>query len=449
MSLNIGCLSEQGFEMSPNEGRRLAGNAQDSPGRTSTRDWLRAAHARLDDLLPDGSAPPLLTEQLFDSTGKPVNVFGHFGVNPKSLRTLVGNLSGIQYTAQCASDDYYIDQPPPPWDGFEDIWIPIEARLSLAGRLGFAKKEGQSVEADCIVILPGFFGDNGVRRTRDLAAYLLGAGFHVLALEIRGHGQTEARYPDMHHTFGVTETDDLMQVADWLQRMPQVRRTGLVGYCWGANVALLAAWYENRAANDASISPFIEPHLLSNRGSRRYEAGIMVFSPILRWEDLMDDLDEPRSFFGDPVYASIQQIVRDRMTRKGFSKPDGNLRRLIELEYVATNVPMPNGALEGYPFLRFMEYKGQGGHDKLEQARVPVLIVHGVNDPLSPSQYVADFISTVENPLVAAMVLPNGGHVGFAAWAKHYYFSLIGGFFDPVSGAAAIDQPGIAAAAVP
>lgn len=445
MSLNIGCLSERGFEMSPEESRRLAAAPPSLQGRNSTRDWLVTAHARFADLLPYESSPALLTGQMVDSTGNPVNVFAHFGVNPKSLRTLMGNLSGIQFTAQCASDDYYIDQPPPPWDGFDEVWAPIEKRVSLSGRLGFARRNGEVVESDCIVILPGFFGDNGVRRTRDLAAYLLRAGFHVLALEIRGHGQTEARYPNMYHTFGVMETDDLMQVADWLQSMPQVRRTGLVGYCWGANIALLAAWYENRPADDPSISPFIEPHLLSSHGPRRYEAGIMAFSPILSWEVLMDDLDEPRSYFSDPVYASIQQIVRDRMTRKGFSQPDGNLRRLIELEYIATNVPMPNGALEGYPFLRLLAYNGHNGHDKLERARVPVLMVHGVNDPLSPSQSVADFVATVDNPLVAAVILPNGGHVGFAAWAKRYYFSLISGFFDPQTGAAPLSLPNVAA----
>jgi dienelactone hydrolase len=51
----------------------------------------------------------------------------------------------------------------------------------------------------------------------------------------------------MYHSFGVLKTDDLMQLSDWLERLPYVRRTGLVSYCWTANIGLLAAWYDRRA----------------------------------------------------------------------------------------------------------------------------------------------------------------------------------------------------------
>jgi len=65
---------------------------------------------------------------------------------------------------------------------------------------------------------------------------------------------------------------------------------------------------------------------------------------------------------------------------------------------------------------------------------VPVLIVHAANDPLAPAQEVADLFSRVKNPNVAAIILPSGGHVGFAAYNRAYYFSLIMNFFDPKTG---------------
>jgi predicted alpha/beta-fold hydrolase len=73
----------------------------------------------------------------------------------------------------------------------------------------------------------------------------------------------------------------------------------------------------------------------------------------------------------------------------------------------------------------------------MQRVRVPTLIVHAVDDPLAPAQAVADFIARDHNPRLAALMLPGGGHVGFAADAKQYYFSLIAAFFDPQSGASA------------
>lgn len=448
MAVQWGCFSEHSFELSPQDTVRLR-----EPGvreTASTRVWLASAHAELAPLLPPTSSPPLLTEDMVSAPGEPIDVFAHFDMRRRSLRSVLGNFRGIRCTAQAASREPYIDQVPPSWPDFEDIWIPIELpiddELELSARIGFARDaEGRIVEADCLIILPGLFGDNGVKRTRDLAIPLREAGFHVLALEIRGHGQTERRFPHMFHTFGVLETDELLQVSDWLESRPHVRRTGLIGFCWSANIALLTAWFDNHAPDDPMISPAIRPYLVARpTGGRRYAAGIIAFSPVLRWECLLDDLDKEHSTLGDPVYAAIQDTVRHRMEHKGYPEKSGNLRRLIDLEYRGYNVPMPRGSLEGYPFLRLLPYRDKPAGDKMEYVRTPTLIFHGADDPLAPSQDVADLVARVENPAVAALILPSGGHVGFAAYAKDYYFSMILNFFDPLTGAAAA-APDVAA----
>jgi len=434
-----GCLSEQSFEFSPDDRRALTLTAQAPTSQPDTRTWLVDAHAQLADLLPRSDRSALLTAHLTDASGDPIGVYNHFNVNARRLRKLLGNMNGIRFTAQGASQDYHIDTPAPHWPGFDDVWIPVQPGLALAGRLGFAvDPRGQKRSADCIVILPGFFGDNGVQRTQDLARFLVGAGFHVLALEIRGHGQTEARYPDMYHTFGVMETDDLMVVADWLQQYPQVHELGLIGYCWGANIALLTAWYENHDDTDVgrSIPPSLVAHLHDVPDRRRFQAGVIAFSPIVNWEKMMAELEQPRSYMSDPIYASIQQICRERCQRKGYEPVSGSLRQLIESEYNVLGVELDGGYEAGFSFLRLIDYQGEPAYDKLERARVPVLIVHAANDPLSPAQQIADLISTVDNPQVAALMLPDGGHVGFAAYAKAYYYNLIANFFDPTYGAA-------------
>lgn len=451
MTLNLGCFSERSVRLDPHETVRLSPDGPGTDDGVSTRLWLRRTHEQLAPLLPAAPAEPLLTEQLSNGDGQATDVLAHFGIERKNLQSIIKNFRGLLYSGQAASRDYCVERQAPPWPGFEDIWIPIHLvineELALSGRLGYARDaQGNIIDADCIVILPGMFGDHGVKRSVDLAIPLRESGFHVLHLEVRGHGQTERRYPRMYHCFGVVETDDLMQVCDWLEAQPHIRRTGLIAYCWNANIALLSAWFDGRQADDGLISKALLPYLPTyNPERRRFSAGVIAFSPVVRWEDLMDELDRPRSRIAHPIFAAIQDTVRDRMVRKGYPNPDGNLRRLVRLEYEGYNLDLPNADRESYPFLRLMPYQGESAGDKLERARMPVLIVHGADDPLVPVQDVADMMASIRNPKVAAVILPSGGHVGFAGYARQYYLSLITNFFDPQTGpAASMSSPALA-----
>jgi len=428
LSTNYGCLSERSFRMRADDCRMVAVQHSESSG--SMRARLRLVHGELRDLLPANAPSALLTEDMSDDTGSPVDVFGHFGLDRTKLQKLFGNWNGIRCTAQAASRSSFIDKQAPQWPGFEDTWIPVREDLSLSARIGYARDGETVANADAIVLLPGLLGDHGVLRTRDLAVFLRDCGFHVVSLDTRGCGQTEYRYPNACHTFGVFETDELLLVSDWLVGQPHVRRTGLVGFCWSGNVALIAAWYDGRASDDPSILPSIARELQSQpTGGRRFEAGMIAFSPILRWEDMVDILDTPRTTLKEPIYAAIQDTVRTRARRKAYESRSGNLRQLIEDDFRACETDSPERARDAFPFLRLMPYRNGPWRDKLEAARVPVLIVHGCDDPLAPAQDVADFMATVSNPNVAAVILPGGGHVGFAAYAKSYYFSLVSNFF--------------------
>ncbi len=444
LSACAGCLSEQSFEVSPEKihqvrvAEPVANRPEPTPTNPSTREWLTETHAKLSNLLPSPRKPALLTEKLRDETEGTINVYDHFGIKKEGLRTLLGNLDGITCTAQCASRDSHIDTPPPQWKGFEDILIPIDDRFELSGRMGFARRNGKVIKTNCIVILPGLFGDNGVQRTQDMAEYLQAAGFHVLALEVRAHGQTEARHPELYHTWGVLESDDLMHVSDWLEAMPDVEHTGLMGYCWGANIAISTGWFDGVGRQDPLISDRIRQELTSAHGSGRFRAGIILFSPILGWERLRDELETPRGPLSDPVYHAIQETIKSRMIRKGYENPSGSLQQLIQEEFDHCGVPLPNGVEEAFALVRFLPYKNKKFYDKLSKVRTPMLFFHGANDPLAPAQEIADLVATTDNPNVASVILPGGGHVGFAAYAKAYYFGLVARFFDPETGPSAV-----------
>ncbi|MEE8169638.1 MAG: alpha/beta fold hydrolase, partial [Phycisphaerae bacterium] len=340
-----GCFSEASITMHGKEAVRLAEWRVASGWRPTVREWLASAHAELSPLLPRSSHAALLTEELVTPNGAPRDAFAAFGVVSDQLQSVFGNLNGLSCTAKSASRRPWIDETPPAWPGFEDVWIPIGAEVSLSGRLGLARRaDGEFRRADCIVILPGFFGDNGVLRSRDLSLALLDAGYHVLSLEMRACGQTEARYPGMPWACGVFDCPDLMAVSDWLERRPEVERTGLVGFCWGSTVALLTAWYDGCAPDDPSISPSIAGLLSPPAPSRlRFRAGILAFSPVLRFETLMDELDVERSAISDPVFAGLQDTIRQRMTRKRFTSISGSLRALIDYEYESYGIPLPDG----------------------------------------------------------------------------------------------------------
>lgn len=438
-------FSERPFPMRPNDFVRIS-VAQ--PNTNSTRDWLRAAHAQLQHLLPKSKHRALLTGDLVDPSGEPIDVASHFGLQSRNMRTLWGNWSGIEHSAQAIGAAAPAGTGPPAWDGFDEVIIPVGRGLELSGRLGFARKDQRTLDADCIVLLPGLFGDNAILRTRELAIALRGQGFHVLALELCGHGRTESLRPDVHYTYGVLDTLDVLQVSEWLEEKPHINRTGLIAFCWGANTGLLTAWYDGAGSTHADVSRRLRAIVPPISEKPHFSAGVMAFSTILPYEELLDEMHSRHGLLSDPILSSMQKTVRNRMERKGLPGENHDLLALIEAEFARSPLSYENALEEGKRFLRLVAYRCKPTSDKLNHSRVPVLIVHGANDPLKPPQDIADLIAITDNPKVAALVLPGGGHVGFAPYARSYYYSLILNFFDPVLGAAGHPQtqpPAVAA----
>lgn len=409
----------------------------------NTREWLSRAHRQLEDLLPPSRQRSLVTEDIVGADGRPIDILRHFKKYKSWMHTMIANAVGLSHTAQVTGDSSAIRAPAPPWEGFEDIWIPVDERVSLSARLGLAKSGGIPRVSDCIIILPGLLGDNMRLRSRDIAKGLVAAGFHVVSVELRGHGQTEARYPDVPYQFGVVETRDLLAVDEWLCARPDVRRTGMIAFSWSSNLALLAAWEDGRPETDPMISPMLEAHLPPRRtGKRHFEAGILAVSPSLRFEEVCDALDERRwTLTGNPIYASLQGTISWRAGQKGYAPLNGSLRELIRQEYRRSSMPDEAFQPLGYDYLRLLPYKDRPSGRKLEHARVPVLVIHAANDPLAYADEIGDFLAETTNPMVAAVILPGGGHDGFAAYCRSYFYSLVFAFFDPDIGAAACIAP--------
>lgn len=431
----LGCASEQSFPVAPDELLRTT-----EPGRemvSTTREWLSVAQHRLDSFLPPGHTPPLLTEAMGGGKKPPVDVYRYFDRNPRGMNSIFSNLGGLLGTVQ-ATGSRFGEAAPADWNGFEDVWVPVAPGLKLAGRLGLARDEdGHPIITDCIITLAGLFGDNSTVRSRDLGVALRDAGFHVLSLELRGHGQTEARYPNFPYTYGALEVDDIMAVAEWLQKRPEVRETGLIGFCWGANEALLSAWEEGRDDNNPDVAPGFRKHLRTRSGARVLTAGVIAFSPPLEFERLLDRLQTRATWFSNPVFAALNDIADARARQKGYPEINGNLRALTRLEAARAAPNDPHFFEDGMRYVRLMPYHDRDVTNKMESIRVPTLIVYGVDDPVASAQSVADLLSRTQNPMVAGIILPGGGHCGFAPYSKNYFYSLVINFFDRDLGASA------------
>ncbi len=436
--LNLGCFAERSFPFRPDRIKLLPPSDQPE----TTRQWLRRAHDALVHKLDDDDEElALLTEDMLDADGNPIDVMSHFDRDDKTLHSVFDNLGGLQHTAQVTGTTESVEEPAPAWDGFEDVWIPIDDGIQIQARLGLARDPlGNPKNANCIILLPGLLGDNMRLRSRDIASGLRDYGFHAISLELRGHGQTEAKYPELPYNFGVLETADLLVVDEWLRRKPYVKKTGIIGFSWSANSALLAPYEDGRPVDDPLVAPEIRTAMPPiDRTQRHFEAGAVALSPCLKFEEICDGLEEDHDYVVNPVYHSLQSTVNLRATRKGYPPMNGSLRALIAHEFSRSPLKYPNAVADGYTYLRLSPYKNEPFRSKLEHARVPVLIVHGSNDPLAYANEVAEFFSFTKNPNVAGVILNEGGHDGFAAYRRDYIYSIIVNFFNEERGPDAVE----------
>ncbi|MBT3202265.1 MAG: alpha/beta fold hydrolase [Phycisphaerales bacterium] len=421
-----GCFfSERSFPIDPSQTAR-----SDTSPNLPARQWLIETHNHLKKLLPSHRNPTLLTGELSDKSDRPINMVARYSLKPDQLQSIFVNFLGLSYSAQATGADMG-HQPAPNWPGFIDVWTPINPNLKLAGRLGMARDaNGKIISADCIVLLPGLCGGNNVIRQQNLAEALKNSGLHVLAIETRAQGQTAVGYPNVPSTWGICESSDLLIVSDWLTAKPNIKRTGLIGFSWGGTIAMLTAWSEERSGGHPGVAPQIERILPKLPPRRRYQAGIMAFSPVLDLDVLIDKLSTPQGYLTRPAWAGLQRTIKNWKARSGFPKPTGTLDDVIrckELDYKGTREDQRR-------FLRFISYKDKPADNKLENIRVPLLIVHAADDPIAPVQTVADLTARVKNPNLATIVLPTGGHIGFAPYARDWFYSLTLSYFDPQKG---------------
>ena len=121
----------------------------------------------------------------------------------------------------------------------------VPAETAAHGR----KKPSASNRRPAIVIVHGWESNRG--RSFAHVRYLHAAGFHCLALDVRGHGDNPPETVPM----SVPEfAADILSAVDWLMERPEVSAIGLLGHSMGGAGVIVAASRESRIGAVVAMS---------------------------------------------------------------------------------------------------------------------------------------------------------------------------------------------------
>jgi fermentation-respiration switch protein FrsA (DUF1100 family) len=112
---------------------------------------------------------------------------------------------------------------------YEDVSLTTADGLKLAGWY----IPGQ--RSDAIILAHGIDANRGTLIPH--AALLAEAGYHLLLLDLRGHGQSEGT----EITYGYREAQDVQAALDYLLALPEIKQVGALGASLGGAVVVRAA----------------------------------------------------------------------------------------------------------------------------------------------------------------------------------------------------------------
>jgi predicted alpha/beta-fold hydrolase len=243
------------------------------------------------------------------------------------------------------------------------------------------------------LLLHGWEGSHRSSYSRHTAVALLKAGFEVVLLNFRDHGDTHHLNPEPFHS---CRLDEVVQAALAAQAKLPGRPWCLAGFSLGGNFALRVA----RAAPAAGLRlehvAAVCPVVHGESGLKALENGF----PLYHW------------YFMKKWRRSLHAKRRHFPERHRFESVDlrrdmRDLTRFLVEHY--TEFPSLEAYLDGYAI----------AGDRLAGLEVPVSILTSADDPVIP---VADFHDLQLPPSARLEIAAYGGHCGFLLDAR------LGGF---------------------
>lgn len=432
-----GCFSPQSFPMQVAHLVQPTSAQLSAPGgdRLDTRLWVEKIHCQAAPLLPVKAREALFSNTLRDAHGRTLGIYEHFRLREADVDALLGNLQGLEQTAQVTSP-LLGGKPSPLWKGFKRVALPTADGMQQHACLG-TPEPADEIPGSYVVITHGMFGSLEGPAMEDHVQALRRAGHHVLAIEMRGHGQEGERSRALPMTFGLRETADLLTTAQWLKTTHHARRVGLVAFSVCGFESLLAAWLDAAPLDAADAARPILRNAPTVGAEPAFNGGMFIVSTPVGIQKMSNVFAKRWGKIQAPVKWTFRQHVESRMRELGDPPPRSiwdfimaELRRDGWTRAYASETKLRSD-MEWYLDLRTNNWSA--GTQRLELVRTPILILSAANDPLATAQDVADLFSKVHNPNIGVILLSGGGHMGFPALSADYYYSLIKAFFDPAT----------------
>lgn len=280
---------------------------------------------------------------------------------------------------------------PPP---FRRVEFAARDGIRLVGQLGLA---AGGAARDGLILLPGLYTSKDNPRIRARCIRILREwGLHVLALDLRGVGESERTYS----TPGWKEAEDVVDAVAFFRRAAPVRRIHLYGESLAASAAILAASQE------------------ADQGRRLLEGRILAMSPHAEASRIVE-------LYGT-AHPERTELGRDFVVVQRFFN---GLLRLQGYKGGRFDAYVRDGAAHyGASFEEMLARSSPGGC--IDRLNVPLLVVHSRDDGLVPVSE-ADALArrAASNPNVAVWILPWGYHCLYEMAAPDWYWAVLRGVF--------------------
>jgi dipeptidyl aminopeptidase/acylaminoacyl peptidase len=284
---------------------------------------------------------------------------------------------------------------------FEKVRFRARDGVRLAGWLGRASA---AEPRDAVVLIPGLYTSKDNPRIRARAVRLLREhGLHVLALDLRGVGESDRTFS----TPGWKEAEDIVDALQWLRDQAPVRRVHLYAESLAASAAIVAAGLEARA------------------GRRLLEGRILAMSPYADAARIVDlyGRSDPRTTELGADFVAVQRSFNALLRLQGYKggRFDAYNRDAARHYRVDVDEMLRRSSPQEY----------------VADVNVPLLVVHSRDDGLVPvSEAEALAARASANPWVDVWVLPWGYHCLYEMAEPEWYWAVLRRLFVGANGAA-------------
>jgi hypothetical protein len=225
---------------------------------------------------------------------------------------------------------------------------------------------------------------HGIDHTRQVmlprAAFLVHGGYNVLALDLRGHGESVAQYASP----GYLESRDVLGAIQYVHDRGEHARIILLGLSYGAAAVILAAVQSGDVA----------------------------------------------AIIADGVYPSGAEVFEN--INRGIARSRGMNTGLRVVAFIARCPGIPTAASLVY-FARTGIWLGPDLVNVVSYAariRVPILFISGTRDWIVPTDQVRSVMAAVPSPLKSLITIPGAQHDTTFSTAPALYQSAVLNFLD-------------------